>query len=147
VLGPPLVLPESPEGLSGTTDIIWKILSGQDIPADPSGPATSHVDVRDVARVHLWAAEHGQEANGQRYLVIAGLQSNQAVADILRKQYPARRNIIKEGNPGEGYPPDFQYPKGGIEFDSSKAVKATGHNWIGFEKTVIDAAKAFEHYL
>jgi nucleoside-diphosphate-sugar epimerase len=147
-MGPPLVLPESPEGLSETTNIIWKIFSGENIPSSvaPINSAT-RIDVRDVARAHVWAAEDNEKANGQRYITISGLQSAQGIADILRKHYPERRNIIKEGNPGEGYPPDFQFPKGGIEFDSTKIVKASGKDWIPFEKTVIDAAKAFEIYL
>jgi nucleoside-diphosphate-sugar epimerase len=148
VMGPPLVLPESPEELSMTTNVIWKILAGGEIlPLSEPTAFPTHIDVRDVARIHLWAVEHCRKADGQRYMTIAGLQSNQAVADILRRQYPNRRNIIREGNPGQGYPRDFQYPKGGIEFDSTKAVKATGQDWIKFEQTVIDAAKAFEYYL
>jgi nucleoside-diphosphate-sugar epimerase len=144
-MGPPLVLPEKAEKISNTTIVIWKVLSGQDI---PDAPARPFVDVRDVARLHVFAMEHGDKANGQRYLAIGGVSSGQAVADILNKHYPQRKDIIKVGHPGQGYPSDYKtQPVGGISFDSSKAVEATGQDWIGFEQTVLDAAKAFEHYL
>jgi nucleoside-diphosphate-sugar epimerase len=104
------------------------------------------IDVRDVARLHLWAAEYPEEANGQRYLISGGCQTQQAVADILRKHYPDRK--IDVGTPGEGYPADFQFRKDvGLNHDATKAIKATGQEYIPFEKVVLDAAKAFEIYL
>jgi nucleoside-diphosphate-sugar epimerase len=146
-MGAPLALPDSPEGLSETTIGIWKIFSGSDIPQPGNVVQSTFVDVRDVARLHLWVAENASKSNGQRYLVIAGMQSSQGIADILRENYPERRDIIQKGTPGQGYPSNFQFPKGGIEFDASKAVEATGQEWIPFRKTVLDAAKAFEKYL
>jgi nucleoside-diphosphate-sugar epimerase len=143
-MGPPQVLPETPNKLSNTTILIWKILSGQDIPDAPPQP---FIDVRDVARLHVFAIEHSDKANDQRYLAIGGVSSGQAIADILNKHYGQRKDIIKIGHPGQGYPADYKTPASGISFDCSKAVKATGQDWIGFEKTVLDAAKAFEIYL
>jgi hypothetical protein len=75
------------------------------------------------------------------------MQSNRAIVDILRKYYPHCRDIIKKGNPGQGYPTNLKHPKDEYQFNTSKAVKATGISWIRFEQTVADAAKAFEHYL
>jgi nucleoside-diphosphate-sugar epimerase len=143
-MGPPLVLPETPDKIGNTTMLIWKVLSGQDI---PDAPAQPFIDVRDVARLHVFAIEHSDKTNGQRYLAVAGVSSGQAVADILNKHYPQRKGIIKLGQPGQGYPTDYKMSAGGISFDTSKAVKATGQDWIGFEKTVLDAANAFEIYL
>ena len=52
------------------------------------------------------------------------------------------------GTPGVGYMPDYGFPPGpGIRIDASKAVKASGQGWIGFEKSTLDAAKVFERYL
>lgn len=143
-MGPPLALPETPDKIGNTTIFIWKILSGQDISEASTRP---FIDVRDVARLHVFAIEHSDKTNGERYLTVAGQSSGQAVADILNKHYPQRKGIIKVGQPGQGYQADYKIPPGGISFDSSKAVKATGQDWIGFEKTVLDAAKAFEIYL
>lgn len=43
--------------------------------------------------------------------------------------------------------PDYSTPKDMLQIDKSKGPKLTGQNWIPFEQTVIDAAKAFERYL
>ncbi|KAK5630535.1 hypothetical protein RRF57_006250 [Xylaria bambusicola] len=148
VAGPPLYLPESPEDIPETASFIWKVFSGQEFPPGPSGHGT-HVDVRDVARVTEWAASHPEIAGGERYII--GGNGNvgvpQAVADILRRAYPERRNIIKEGTPGEGYQPGYASDPNVFYLDSSKAVKATGQEWIPYDQMVLDAAKSFEAYL
>lgn len=144
VCGPPLVLPEDPAQINETVRAVYQILSGQELPP-PLGGSGAFVDVRDVARMMVWAATNPKEADGQRYITVAGVGGNQAIADILRAHYPGRN--IKEGTPGKGYLPGYGFPKGGIEVDGSKAVRATGQDWIGFEKSVLDAAKEFEKYL
>ena len=146
VVRPPLLLADDPAKINETVRAVWTILSGQDIPP-PLGGSGDFVDVRDVARLMVWAATHGDEADGQRYIALAGVGSEQAIADILRKNYPRRRHLIKEGTPGKGYLPGYGFPEDGIKVDSSKAVKATGQDWIGYEKAVLDAAKEFEKYL
>ncbi|KAI1362708.1 NAD dependent epimerase/dehydratase [Xylaria arbuscula] len=148
VAGPPAYPPSSPEDLAETTSFIWKVFSGQDFPPGPSGYGT-HVDVRDVARMTEWAASHPEIAGGERYVV--GGNGNvgvpQAAADILRQAYPERRGIIKEGTPGAGYQPGYAVEPKGVYMDSTKAVKATGQDWIPYDKMVLDAAKSFEVYL
>ncbi|KAI8955570.1 hypothetical protein F4801DRAFT_528257 [Xylaria longipes] len=148
VAGPPLYLPSSPEGVAETNSFIWKVFSGEDFPAGPSGYGT-HVDVRDVARMTEWASSHPEIAGGERYIV--GGNGNvgvpQAAADILRKAYPERRDIIQEGTPGEGYLPGYAADPMGVRVNSSKAIKATGQGWIPYDKMVIDAAKLFEGFL
>jgi nucleoside-diphosphate-sugar epimerase len=146
------VLPETPDKINETNDFIWKVFSGQDAFSDKTIPSNAvglaaHVDVRDVARVTLFGVEHSDVAKNQRYLLSGGWGTTQAAADILRRAYPERRHIIKEGNPGGNYLPDFSYPDGAPKLNTSKAVRETGQDWIGFEKTVLDAAKAFEAYL
>lgn len=101
----------------------------------------NYVDVRDVARIFVWAVQHPEEADGERYIAYGGNGSEQRIADILREHYPDRQSIIKEGNPGQ-YPPSI-----GISIDASKAVKATGQDFIKYDQSVVDAAKAFEIYL
>ncbi|KAI0513072.1 hypothetical protein F5B22DRAFT_286027 [Xylaria bambusicola] len=148
VAGPPLYLPDSPEDIPETTSFIWKVFAGQEFPPGPTGHG-SHVDVRDVARMTEWAASHPETTGGERYIV--GGNGNvgvpQAVADILRKAYPERRNIIKEGTPGEGYQPGYASDPSKFHLDSSKAVKATGQEWIPYDQMVLDTAKLFEAYL
>ncbi|KAI0190880.1 hypothetical protein EV127DRAFT_364434 [Xylaria flabelliformis] len=148
VAGPPAYLPSSPENIAETNSFIWKVFSGQDFPAGPAGYGT-HVDVRDVARMTEWASSHPEIAGGERYIV--GGNGNvgvpQAAADILRQAYPERRDIIKEGTPGEGYLPGYAADPKGVNVNSSKAIEATGQDWIPYDKMVLDAAKLFEGYL
>ena len=92
-----------------------------------------------------WAASNPDLANGERYICIAAAPNEQAIADVLNKHYPERN--LEKGTPGEGYVEGYGYAEAGLKVDASKAVKATGVEWIGFEKGVLDAAKAFERYL
>ncbi|RBR26891.1 uncharacterized protein FIESC28_00317 [Fusarium coffeatum] len=147
VAGPPLILPEDPEKLSETAIVTYRIMNGQDMPAQGPGNGT-HVDVRDVARLVAFAVERKEVADGQRY--IAGgnrLYANiQAYRDLLRKAYPGRKSIIGEGEPGKGYNQDYSTPKGGFLVNGSKAVKATGQDWIPFDQVTLDTAKVYEKY-
>jgi hypothetical protein len=60
--------------------------------------------------------------------------------------YPERRDIIVEGRPGEGYLEGFEFPAR-LVYDRSMAMKATGADWIPFEKTVLDTAEVFKSLL
>lgn len=147
VAGPPLILPEDPKKLSDTAVVAYRVMKGDEVP--PVGPGNgTHVDVRDVGRLVVFAADRPDAADGQRF--IAGGNGNfaniQAYCDILRKAYPGRRDIIREGEPGRGYLADYSEPPEARGIDASKAVKATGQGWIPFEKMLLDAAKSYERY-
>ncbi|KAI3324533.1 NAD(P)-binding protein [Xylariaceae sp. AK1471] len=148
VAGPPAYLPASPKGIAESNQFIWKVFSGEEFPPGPAGYGT-HVDVRDVARMTEWAASHPDIAGGERYIVggNGNVGAPQAAADILREAYPDRRGIIKQGTPGEGYLPGCAADPQGVNVDSSKAIKATGQDWIPYDKMILDAAKMFEAYL
>ncbi|RVX73465.1 hypothetical protein B0A52_03107 [Exophiala mesophila] len=141
VTGPPLALPKDPSNIGETVRNIWQIFSGQEYPPPLIPDGAFYVDVRDVARLFVWAAQHPEEVDGERYIAFGEPGSEQRIADVLRENYPERRNVIKEGTPGV-YP-----PFAGIGVDNSKAIKATGQAFIGYDQSVLDAAKAFEVYL
>ncbi len=140
--GPPLLLPKEPKDINETVRDIYTILSGAPIP--PTKGTGTMVDVRDIARLLVFAVEHPEKMDGERYLAASAAGHSQAVADILRKAYPDRRSIIQEGTPGEGYASDHSIS---AYIDSSKAVKTTGVPFIGLEESVLAAAKAFEIFL
>ena len=144
--GPPFVPAATPDKINETLVPVWTILSGAQIPPE-FGSNKSYIDNRDVARIIVWAIDNSGQADGERYLLTAGAPNNQSIADVLNKHYPHLN--IQKGNPGEGYLPGFAYPPDGqgIRYDSSKAVKATGQEYIGFEQSTLDAAKVFERYL
>ncbi|RYP56752.1 hypothetical protein DL771_011620 [Monosporascus sp. 5C6A] len=124
--------------------LVWKVVMGEDIP-DPLPIYDATIDVRDIARVLVWAALHPKEADGERYLCSAASGGAQAIADILNKHMPGLQ--VKRGNPGKGYKPDYSEPEGATAFDSSKAVKATGQGWIPYETSVLDTAGVLQQYL
>jgi len=146
VTGPPSVLPEVPETLNETTKPVYDILAGKDIELpDPLRPS---VDVRDVAWLLMWMVNNPEKADGERFLAVSGQAgSKQSIADVLRHHYPERRNVIKVGNPGEGYVKGFGFAEDGLKFDKTKTTRTTGIQWIGYEKMVLDTAQAFEKYL
>lgn len=141
VTGPPLVGPKDPANIPETVRNVWQILSGQEHPPPMNPTSATYVDVRDVARLFVWAVQHPEEVDGERYIAYGEGGSEQRIADVLRENYPDRRNIIKKGTPGM-YPLD-----GGIGIDAGKAIKATGQAFIRYDQSVLDAAKAFEAYL
>ncbi|KAI0148880.1 hypothetical protein BJ166DRAFT_571158 [Pestalotiopsis sp. NC0098] len=142
--GPPLILPSDPDKITETVIFIWKVFSGQPIPASLGFGA--YVDVRDVARLAVFSVEHGSDVNKQRYIALSGWGSPQAAADILREKY-SQTDRIQEGAPHSDYLPDYSFPPQAPQIDASHAVKATGQGWIGFDTMVVDTAKAFERYL
>jgi len=116
---------------------VWQVLAGQDAPPPLNVPA-NYVDVRDVAWLFVWAVQNSEQANGERYIAYGGRGGVHQISQILREHYPERRGVIKEFPAGES---------NGNIVDASKAIKATGQEFIKFEQSVLDAAKAFEIYL
>ncbi|KAF2098239.1 NAD(P)-binding protein [Rhizodiscina lignyota] len=146
VVGAPGALPDSPDELQSTTVNVWRALVGQEVPE--AGPGLGNVvDVRDVARVIIFAAENPEKVNGERYLATSAWATPQTYYDILNKHYPERKGIIPVGEPGAGYVPGYQIPPDLVQVDNTKVPKLTGQDWIPFEQTVVDAAKTFERYL
>jgi nucleoside-diphosphate-sugar epimerase len=148
VAGPPLVVPSSPDNISATTRIITDVYSG--IPIAKSGipgRSSGYVDIRDVARLVVFAVEHPEKANNERFIAASAYALPQGVADILRKAYPERASIIEEGTPGEGYLADHSFPRDGHVYDGSKAVRVTGQGYIPWEKTVLDTVEKLKAIL
>ncbi|KFZ19518.1 hypothetical protein V501_00629 [Pseudogymnoascus sp. VKM F-4519 (FW-2642)] len=158
VIGPPIIMPDSGSKLNETLLPIYKILSGSvsEMPAQIGGGA--YVDVRDVAKVHLWAFENSEKANGERYIAATSYGPPQGVADILRYKYRGTKIAEKiiVGNPGEGYigynketgevsQPDYlpESPRP----SAKKAQESIGLTWIPFKQSVIETAGVLEALL
>lgn len=148
VAGPPLILPTSFENINLTTRIITDVYHG--VPLAKSGipgARPGYVDIRDVARLVVFAVQHPEKANNERFIAASAYALPQGVADILRKAYPERAGIIEEGKPGEGYSPDHSFPRDGLVYDGSKAVRVTGQEYIPWEKTVLDTVEQLKAIL
>jgi len=149
VAGAPAALPADPRRVSESARVVLDVLAGADGDLQAGDYALrAAVHVGDVARLFRWVVENAAAADGQRFIAANGQAGNgQAIADILREAYPERRGVIKEGEPGKGYAPGFAFTADGINFDNSKATKATGIKWIPYKETILETAKAFEKYL
>ena len=88
-INPGLVLGEPLDGHVGTSmDLVKRLLRGR----DPMVPMLGFecVDVRDVAEMHLRAAEQPDTA-GKRYLAAAGTMTMPDMARLLKAAHPQRR--------------------------------------------------------
>ena len=139
--------PASASALSTSVRPVWELFSGRATEILPSTGSNEYVDVRDVAKIHLWCMEHPDQSANQRYIATAGLGPRQAVADILRKAYPEREPIIPRGKPGEGYRPDFGLFTTNRKCNGTKAAEAIGLQYIPYDQSIIDTAKVLEQYL
>jgi nucleoside-diphosphate-sugar epimerase len=132
--------------LQETTANPYLALTGHDLKGIVAGTGPV-VDVRDVAKVFVAIIEQPEKANGERFITASAFATGQAYLDILNKQYPEKKDIIKLGEPNTGYMPGYATPSTFTEIDNTKVPKVLGLEWIPFEKTVIDSAKAFEKYI
>jgi nucleoside-diphosphate-sugar epimerase len=146
--GPPVQLAPTPAELNVSLSLLWKVFSGEMKEIPPAVGTGSFVDVRDVAKVHVWAIENFAQSANQRYLVAASKGPIQAFADILRKSYPGRTDIIPKGRPREGYRADYTWSPEEASL-SPRKVEAIGaiDSWIDLEQSILDAAKELEKFL
>lgn len=130
VFGPPMQHIDSMEGLNTSSSTIWALISGRggEIPATGFPVGT---DIRDVAKARRLASTL-EAAKGQRYLTVGIHYSNEQVAALLAREYPAKKDRIVSSN---GNPPPNHYIT-----DSSKAEKELGSQWIPFEQCIRDTA-------
>lgn len=96
-----------------------------------------------MARSHVDALTN-TSAGGQRILLISGLISPQLVVNIIRKNFPALRSKVPEGNPSQILPPGV-HPTGWdmrLSLDIlSKGTKERRWEYIGLESSVTDAVQ------
>ncbi|KAK3312190.1 hypothetical protein B0H66DRAFT_395417 [Apodospora peruviana] len=151
VAGPPLVVPASEDKIPISTKMIWEVFMGK--PLDKVGiPGIYHgyVDVRDVARLVLFAADRPDQVDNERFILARYYSPPQAVADIIRRKYPSPKWIcqtIQEGTPGEGYDCEqYTFPKK-LVYDGSKARCVMGRDYIPWEKTVVDTIERLKPLL
>ncbi|OTA90223.1 hypothetical protein M434DRAFT_371671 [Hypoxylon sp. CO27-5] len=139
-IGPPLVPWKTKEQIPFSLTNLWKQIQGEEVPGQGSMLLyEGTIDIRDVARVIMWSVLNPKEADGERFLCASATGGTQANADILNKHMPSLG--VAKGDPGQGYDPGYPSTSGSIAFDGSKAVKATGQDWIPYETSILDTAK------
>ncbi|ORY56990.1 NAD dependent epimerase/dehydratase [Pseudomassariella vexata] len=93
-----------------------------------------YVDVRDIAKAHLLAAEI-PDAGGKRFVICGGSLMGQRTADLLREKLPEKRGVIPEGTVGGSGVPEGLY-----RASSAEAEKVLGLRFRGAEETLGDLA-------
>lgn len=149
--GPPVNWPSTPSKLNETLYPVWSIWSGEakklnKLPAQIGG--ASHIDVRDVAAMHVWCMEHPRQSGGERYLMTNGKAPPQGTADVLRdvlfKDDEKVRERIIVGEPGKGWCEGFGWPVDEPTVRGDKARLAMGgQEFRGFEENIRDTVLAF----
>lgn len=145
VIGAPLITPKTKGDVGETIAPIWSVFSGAAY-ATGSTPTTATVDVNDVAGLVQAVIDDPKKSDGQRYIASSAVATPQAIADVLRKAFPDAKERIAEGEPGVGYRKDYQAdPEKDVVFQNSKARVLLGRDWVPYEESVVDTAKAFVH--
>ena len=93
------------------------------------------VDARDVGEAHARAYK-SPEAAGQRYFCTARGYTYQQVCDIIRKDFPEKRDLVPEGTPHAPFPDVYKV-------DNSKAKKELGITFSNLETVIHDQAAEF----
>jgi nucleoside-diphosphate-sugar epimerase len=96
------------------------------------------VGVDEVALGHVRAIEKGYESNGERFLLVNGKYSGQLIVDLMRKNYPERKDIIEEGIPG-------QYATTPNRVDGSKATRVLGIKYHDLETLLNQTIESAKH--
>jgi len=134
IYGPAQHTIDSLDKLNTSSADIYRLING----SEKSVPETSFfafVDVRDVAEAHVLAYETPAAAN-QRYFTVSGGYTYQMICDIIRRNFPQKRESTPEGTPGERYPDVYRV-------DNSKAKSQLGLAFRDLETSIVDMVKEF----
>ncbi|KAI6912375.1 dihydroflavonol-4-reductase, partial [Hortaea werneckii] len=93
VCGPPIHKLESLDAVNTSNHVFAGLLQGEWQGAVPDSPLSQWVDVRDIALAHVRAIELPQASN-RRILIVAGYTSNEQVATIVARGFPALRGKL-----------------------------------------------------
>jgi len=134
VYGPAAQTIDDLSHLNTSSADIYRLING----SEKTVPETSFfawVDVRDVGEAHARAYEL-PEAAGQRYFMVSGQYTYQQICDIISKNFPEKRDLIPEGQPGAPFPNVY-----GV--DNSKAKRELGMTFRSLEESIVDMVKEF----
>lgn len=134
VYGPNINTVKSLDHLNTSSADIYRLMNGSEKTV-PDTQFFAFVDVRDVGDAHARAYET-PEAAGQRYFITAGGFTYQQVCDIIRKDFPEKKDLVPEGTPGAPFPDVYKV-------DNSKAKKELGITFRDLQTTIHDQVTEF----
>lgn len=134
VYGPAAHSVDSLDSLNTSSADIYRLIDA----SEKTVPETSFyafVDVRDVGEAHARAYET-PEAAGQRYFVTGGNYTYRQICDIIRHDFPSKRLLTPEGEPGAPMPSFYKV-------DNSKARRELGMKFRDLRKCIDDMVAEF----
>ena len=142
VLGPIIHALQTLSALNTSNQRVRDLISGACLTSGlPSnGGIYFWVDVRDVALVHVLAAE-SPSAGGQRFFTTAGYFCNKDIADIVAENFPELREKLPKGE--RLMSGDYEL---GVKerpgFDNARVKRLLGVEFMGLKESVIDTVKS-----
>lgn len=117
--------------------------------------------MRDVADMHIWAYEHPEKSDGERYIACSGPGPAQGQADILREYFKEKGDEealakIVVGTPGKDYVgynketekvESVEWLPGGVHISGEKAEREMGFKYRNFKESSIETAEALKPLL
>lgn len=94
-----------------------------------------YIDVRDVAKAHLYAFQN-ENTIGQRLILSEGKFSTQDILNYLNADFPVLKGTIPVGKPEEG----IEHSTAGAKTDNHKTKEILGFEFIGLKQTIDDTA-------
>ncbi|KAI3406290.2 hypothetical protein KGF56_000770 [Candida oxycetoniae] len=135
VLGPQAYEVKNKTQLNFSADISGKLLNLK--PSDEIPEFFGdYIDVRDTAKAHIFAFEHPEKSNGERFLLRDCYFTNDSLVELIRKNFP-----------------QLQLPKGDLEksaqlieekalrLDPSKTNSILQFKYIPLEQSIIDSVQ------
>ena len=113
---------------------VWRLISGQTNGQVPPTLLPQTVDVRDVAKAHVYAMSNPR-SKGERFILRGYYIDMQVIVDYLREIFPSHRATIPVGEPGTR-----NQPGPVARLDASKAERLLGMTWTTWNETYKDLA-------
>lgn len=146
VFGPVVHHLASLDSINTSNERIVALVQGRWRTPDKVLPDTGNVnwvDVRDVAEAHVAAVEQ-PGLGGRRLFATAGVYSNRAILDIVRRHFPELRDKLPaEDATGGDLPPEDKMAR----VDNSETTKALGVQWRPLETTIVDTVNSLKPFL
>jgi nucleoside-diphosphate-sugar epimerase len=138
VLGPIVHYLNSLDALNTSNQRIRDTIKGKFSGSEyPPGAPYLWIDVRDLADLHVKAAEDKGAAN-ERFFTLAGYFNGEKIVDAVRKNFPEYKDNLPTEQGGG-------FPEGGVyKFDNSKSIKVLGAKYRPLEESVVDTVKSLK---
>jgi nucleoside-diphosphate-sugar epimerase len=140
VIGPIIPPPRTSDDAEVVSSVkhIFKYFSGEPQDSRLNSFGGNFVSVVDVAVAHVRAAALGAAVDGERFILAAGPFCFQQLSDILRTNFPEKRNSILEGEPGK-YADPTQLING------TKAEAVLGIHYADIEQVILETIESIKN--